>query len=56
MVPLEQLEYGVYGDLTILYPEPCSVYLRGPIIRPAENMIPDLLHSGKPRKSQVQPT
>ena len=23
------MDYGVYGDLTMTYPEPCSIYLRG---------------------------
>ena len=25
------MEYGVYGDLVIIYPEPYSIYLRGTI-------------------------
>ena len=25
------IEYGVYGDLTIMYPKPYSIYLRGAI-------------------------
>ena len=27
-VPLKQIEYGVYGDLVIIYPKPHSIYLR----------------------------
>ena len=27
------IEYGVYGDLIIIYPNPCSIYLRGTIGR-----------------------
>ena len=26
---LIQIEYWVYGDLTIMYPKPYSIYLRG---------------------------
>ena len=29
IVPLKWMEYEVYGDLTIVYPEPYSIYLRG---------------------------
>ena len=29
IVPLEQIEYGVYGDLIIIYLKPYSIYLRG---------------------------
>ena len=28
---LKQIEYGVYGDLLIIYPKPYSIYLRGTI-------------------------
>ena len=31
IVPLKWIEYGVYGDLIIVYPKPYSVYLRGTI-------------------------
>ena len=31
LVPLKEIEYGVYGDLTIIYPKPYSIYLRGSI-------------------------
>ena len=31
IVPLELIEYGVYGDLTIIYPKPHSIHLRGTI-------------------------
>ena len=31
LVPLRLIEYGVYGDLTITDPEPCSIYVRGTI-------------------------
>ena len=31
IVPVKQIEYGVYGDLIILYPKPYSIYLRGTI-------------------------
>ena len=27
------MEYGVYGDLIVIYPKPYSIYLRGTIIR-----------------------
>ena len=30
-VPLKYIEYGVYGDLSITYPKPCPIYLRGTI-------------------------
>ena len=29
IVPLDEIEYGVYGDLTPVYPKPYSIYLRG---------------------------
>ena len=29
IVPLKSIEYGAYGDLIIIYPKPCSIYLRG---------------------------
>ena len=29
IIPLKYIEYGVYGDLVILYPQPYSIYLRG---------------------------
>ena len=32
MVPLKEIEYGIYGVLTITYPKPYSIYLREPII------------------------
>ena len=31
IVPLKQIEYGVYGDFIIIYPKPYSIYLRGTI-------------------------
>ena len=31
IVLLKQIEYGVYGDLIIIYPKPYSIYLRGTI-------------------------
>ena len=31
IVPLGLIEYGVYGDLIIIYPKPYSIYLRGTI-------------------------
>ena len=31
IVPLKKIEYGVYGDLLVLYPKPYSIYLRGTI-------------------------
>ena len=30
-VPLKWIEHGAYGDLTIIYPRPYSIYLRGTI-------------------------
>ena len=32
IVPLKQIEYGVYGDLIMIYAKPCSIYLRGTYI------------------------
>ena len=29
MIPLKQIEYGVYGDLIATYPKPHSMYVRG---------------------------
>ena len=29
--PLKKIEYGVYGELIIIYPKPYSIYLRGTI-------------------------
>ena len=29
IIPLKQIEYGVYGDLVIMYPKPYSIYSRG---------------------------
>ena len=29
IVPLKQVEYGVYGDLIIIRPKPYSIYLKG---------------------------
>ena len=31
MVPLQQVEYGVHGDLILIYPEPYSINVRGTI-------------------------
>ena len=31
MVPLEEIEYGVNGDLIMTYPKPYLIYLRGTI-------------------------
>ena len=31
VVLLKQVEYGLYGDLVIIYPRPFSIYLRGKI-------------------------
>ena len=28
IVPLKKIEYGVYGDLIIIYPKPYSIYFR----------------------------
>ena len=28
IVPLKQIQYGVYGDLITIYPKPRSIYLR----------------------------
>ena len=30
-MPLNWIEYGVYGDLVIICPKPYSIYLRGAI-------------------------
>ena len=32
IIPLKSIEYGVYGDLIIIYPTPYSIYLRGTIL------------------------
>ena len=32
IVPLRKIEYVVYGDLILMYPKPCSIYLRGTVI------------------------
>ena len=32
IVSFEWTEYGVYGDLTKIYPMPYSIYLRGTIL------------------------
>ena len=29
IAPLRQIEYGLYGDLMIIYSKPYSIYLRG---------------------------
>ena len=31
IVPLKNLEYGVFGDLVIIYPKPYPIYVRGTI-------------------------
>ena len=31
IVPPKYIDYGVYGDLTIIHPKPYSIYLRGTI-------------------------
>ena len=31
IVPLKQIDYGVYGDLITIYPKPYSIYFRGTI-------------------------
>ena len=31
IVPFKYIEYGVYGDLSIIYPKPYSIYPRGTI-------------------------
>ena len=31
IVPLKQIEHGVYEDLVIIYPKQYSIYLRGTI-------------------------
>ena len=33
IVPLNYIEYGIYGGLIIIYPKPYSIYLRGNIKR-----------------------
>ena len=42
-VPLTQIEYGVYGDLTIVYPKPDSICLRGTIQSIAKLLLGNLL-------------
>ena len=32
LVPLKQIEYGVYRDLITIYSKPYSIYLRGTIV------------------------
>ena len=29
IAPLKKIEYGVYGDLIVIYPKPSSIYLMG---------------------------
>ena len=29
LIPLKQIEYGAYGNLVIIYPNPYSIYLWG---------------------------
>ena len=43
---LKQIEYGVYGDLTIIYPKPYSIYLRGPTISGSCVMLISLIAHG----------
>ena len=31
IIPLKYIEYGLYADLIVIYPKPCSIYLRGTI-------------------------
>ena len=31
IAPIKQVEYGVYGDLILIYPKPDSIYLTGTI-------------------------
>ena len=31
IAPLKWIDYGVYGDLIMIYPKSCSTYLRGTI-------------------------
>ena len=50
IVPLKQIEYGVYADLIVIYPKPYSIYLRGTII---SNHNPD--RTGASHKSVVIP-
>ena len=33
IVPLKSIEYGLYGDLVIVYPESYSIYLIGNICK-----------------------
>ena len=40
IVPLKQIECGVYGDLIIIYPKPYSIYLRG-TISPRQEAVPN---------------
>ena len=40
IVPLKYIEYGVYGDLIIIYPKPYSIYLRGTIILESVGLVP----------------
>ena len=39
IVPLKQIEYGVYGDLIIRYPKPYSIYLRGTLCWPSSVLV-----------------
>ena len=45
-VPLKQIEYGVYGDLVIIYPKPHSIYLRRTI--GFRTLIPETNHPNNP--------
>ena len=40
VVPLKQIEYGVYGALFMIYPKPYSIHLRGAITSSAHLLCP----------------
>ena len=53
--PFKYIEYGVYGDLIIIYPKPYSIYLRRTIIvsevsTPNASTSPDTCHAGTVQK------
>ena len=63
IVPLQKIEYGVYGDVIIIHPKPFSIYLRGTIVRDnlsnfsmGFNVYPGgaVAHSGLFRKMEQQ--
>ena len=55
MVPLKQIEYGVYGDLITTYPKPYSIYLRGTIVLGSVQMDAPNTHGERDPRSLRKP-